>query len=59
MRKMEGPGSREHGMVPELGKTRGLDAKELQILGAVISGGRYGHCVILHAAVVGRRGSSN
>ena len=56
---MEGPGSREHGMVPELGKTRGLDAKELQILGPVISGGRYGHCVILHAVLVVRRGSSN
>ena len=57
--KMEGPGSREQGMVPKLGKARGLDAKELQILGSVISGGRYGHRVILHAVLVGGRGSSN
>ena len=55
---MEGPGSREQGMVPKLGKARGLDAKELQILGSVISGGRYEHLEILHAVLVGRRGSS-
>ena len=48
MGKMEGPGSREQGMAPKLGKARGLDAKELQILGSVISGGRYGLFVTLH-----------
>ena len=56
---MEGPGSREQGMAPKLGKARGLDAKELQILGSVISGGRYGLFVTLHAVLVGRCGSSN
>ena len=59
LKKMEGPRSREHGMGPALGKTRGLDAKELQILGSVISGGRYGLFVTLHAVLVGRCGSSN
>ena len=45
-------------MVPKLETTRGLDVKEMQILGSVISGGRYGHFVILHAVLVGRCGSS-
>ena len=55
---MEGPGFRENGMAPKLKKTRGLDVKEMQILVSVISGGRYEHLVILHAVLVGRRGSS-
>ena len=55
---MEDPGFRENGMVPKLEKTRGLDVKEMQILVSVISGGRYEHLVILHAVLVGRRGSS-
>ena len=55
---MEGPGLSENGMAPKLEKTRGLDVKEMQILVSVISGGRYEHLVILHAVLVGRRGSS-
>ena len=57
-RKMEDHGFRENGMVPKLEKTTGLDAKEMQILDSVISGGRYGHFVILHAVLVGSCGSS-
>ena len=55
---MEGPGLRENRMVPKLEKARGLDVKGMQILVSVISGGRYEHLVILHAVLVGRRGSS-
>ena len=56
--KMEDHGLRENGMVPKLEKTTGLDVKEMQILDSVISGGRYGHFVILHTVLVGRCGSS-
>ena len=35
---MEGPGFRRNGMAPRLEKTEGLDVKEMQILGSVISG---------------------
>ena len=55
---MEDHGLRENGMVPKLEKTTGLDVKEMQILDSVISGGRYGHFVILHTVLVGRCGSS-
>ena len=57
-RKKEGPRCRENGMVPKLEKTRGLDVKEMQILGSVVASGRYGHFVVLHAVLVGRCGGS-
>ena len=41
-------------MVPKFEKTKGLDVEEVQILGSVVSGGRYGHFVILDAVLVGR-----
>ena len=41
-------------MAPKLEKPKGLDVEEMQILGSVISGGRYGHFVILAAVLVGR-----